>query len=190
MSGEAGAVRRLAEAALEPLYRFCLYRVGRNHHLCEEVVQETLMTAIRRLGNYRPQRAGHDIFPWLAGLARNEIRRALARETPAADLAGFWTSMDRQLLSLYGMLESEPFDSELLARAETREMVNATMAQLPPNYGRALEAKYVMGKSVGDIAAALGTSVKAAESLLSRAREAFRATFLALANNLPIEPAT
>jgi RNA polymerase sigma factor (sigma-70 family) len=98
--------------------------------------------------------------------------------------------MDQQLLSLYAMLESEPFGDDLLARAETREMVNATMAQLPPHYGAALEAKYLRGRSVREIASSLGTSAKAAESLLSRAREAFRATFLALARNVPAERST
>lgn len=173
---------------MEPLYRFCLYRVGRNHHLCEEVVQETLLGAIRRLRDYKPERTGGDIFPWLTGLARNEIRRALAHERAAANIAEFWTRMDKQLLSLYAMLDSQPFGSDLLERAETREMVNATMAQLPRHYGQVLEAKYVAGKSVRDIAAALGTSAKAAESMLSRARDAFRATFLALAKSLPVEP--
>ena len=45
-----------------------------------------------------------------------------------------------------------------------------------------------VGKSVRDIAAALGTSAKAAESMLTRARDAFRATFLALTKSLPVEP--
>lgn len=187
LAGRAEAVERLAEAALKPLYRFCLYRVGKNHHLCEEAVQETLLRAIRRLDRYDPARAHGNIFGWLTGLARNEIRRILTRERSAADLEEFWAKMDEQLLSLYAMLESEPFADELLVRRETREMVNATMSQLPPHYGRALEAKYVRGKTVRDIASVLGTSVKAAESLLGRARRAFRATFLALAKSLPVE---
>jgi RNA polymerase sigma-70 factor (ECF subfamily) len=188
LAGRDGAVKQLADAAMKPLYRFCLYRVGGNHHLCEEVVQETLLSAIRRLGRYDPRRSGGSIFPWLTGLARNEIRRVLAREK-AVELARFWRRMDRRLLRLYAALESEPFGDDLLARAETREMVNATMAQLPPHYGRALEAKYVLGKSVREIAAGLDTSAKAVESLLTRARKAFRAAFLALANNLPVEGA-
>jgi RNA polymerase sigma-70 factor (ECF subfamily) len=68
-------------------------------------------------------------------------------------------------------------------------MVNATMSQLPPHYRAALEAKYVEGLSVRDIARALGLSEKAAESQLGRAREAFRAAFTALSRNLGIEPA-
>jgi DNA-directed RNA polymerase specialized sigma24 family protein len=66
-------------------------------------------------------------------------------------------------------------------------MVNATMSQLPPQYRSALEAKYVQGQSVRDMAAAARTSEKAVESQLSRAREAFRATFLSLARNLNAE---
>jgi len=189
LAGDSEAVGRLAEAALKPLYHFCLYRVGKNHHLCEEAVQETLLRAIRRLDRYDPARSDGNIFGWLTGLARNEIRRILARERSAADLEAFWMKMDTELLSLYAMLESEPFADELLVRSETREMVNAAMSQLPPHYGRALEARYVRGRSVRDIASVLGTSVKAAESLLGRARRAFRATFLALANNLPVEGA-
>jgi RNA polymerase sigma-70 factor, ECF subfamily len=189
VAGGQAAVRRLAEAAIGPLYRFCLYRVGRNHHLCEEVVQESLLGAIRRLDRYDPSRTGGDIFPWLTGLARNEIRRVLARERLSADLEAFWRNLDAQLLSLYAMLDREPFDEDLLVRAETREMVNATMAQLPGHYGRVLEAKYVRGQSVVEIASAMGTSPKAAESVLSRARAAFRETFLALARGLSAEAA-
>jgi len=190
LAGKDGAVQRLADEALRPLYRFCLYRVGRNHHVCEEVVQETLLRAIRRLKQYDPKRSGGNVFPWLTGLARNEIRRALSRERSVADLERFWAKMDDQLLSLYAMLESEPFGRDLLVRDETREMVNATMAQLPPHYGQALETRYVLGKSVREVAGVLGTSVKAAESLLTRAREAFRATFLTMTKNLRAEGVT
>jgi RNA polymerase sigma factor (sigma-70 family) len=187
LGGERAAVDHLAHAALAPLFRFCFYRVGRRRHLCEEVVQETLVRAIRDLPRYQPSRSGNDIFPWLIGLARNEIHRVLGRQQSAANLERFWQRMDDQLRRLYGQLEHEPFGEELLAREETREVVNATMSQLPPHYRHALEAKYVLGQSVRDIAAAVRTSEKAIESQLTRARQAFRATFLALVENLGLE---
>ena len=59
-----------------------------------------------------------------------------------------------------------------------------TMSQLPSQYRLALEAKYVAGKSVREIARALTMTEKGVESQLSRARRAFRETFLALAANL------
>jgi len=190
LSGDAEAIARLAEAAVGPLYRFCLYRVGGNRHLCEEVVQETLVRAIRDLDRYEPDRADGSVLPWLTGLARNEIRRALAREQATASLEGLWARMDEELREVYAALESQPLGDEVIRREETREMVGVTMSQLPPRYREALEAKYVAGKSVRDMAAAWDTSEKAVESLLSRARKAFRATFTALARNLGLEPST
>jgi RNA polymerase sigma-70 factor (ECF subfamily) len=174
-------------AVLQPLYGFCLYRVGRNQHLCEEVVQETMLKAIRELRNYDPARANGNIFPWLTGLARNEIQRLLSREKAAASLQSLWLKMDEELLAIYSRLEAEPLADEVLRREETRELVNATMSQLAPHYREALEAKYLDGKSVRDMASASNVTEKAMESQLTRARKAFRETFLALSRNLEAE---
>ncbi len=187
LRGDPAAVRLLANAALQPLYSFCLHRVGRNQHLCEEVVQETMLRAIRDLKNYEPSRAENNIFPWLTGLARNEIQRVLSREKSAAGLQTLWFKIDQELLGIYARLEEEPMADEVLRREETRELVNATMSQLAPQFREALEGKYVNGQSVRDLAAAWRVSEKAMESQLTRARKAFKATFLALARNLEAE---
>jgi RNA polymerase sigma-70 factor (ECF subfamily) len=184
LAGDASAVTALTAAVLTPLYHFCLYRVGRNRHLCEEVVQETLLRALRDLERYEPERAGGNIFPWLTGLARNEIQRVLGREKAAVSLDALWARMDQELLAVFSRLDAEPFGDELLRREETRELVNATMSQLPPHYREALEAKYVSGKSVRDLAASWNVTEKAVESQLTRARKAFRLTFLALSRSL------
>ena len=187
LRGDEHAVLKFTSAVLQPLYSFCLYRVGRNQHLCEEVVQETLMRALRDLSNYQPSRANDNIFPWLTGLARNEIQRVLGREQSSVSLQTLWARMDKELTAIYARLESEPFGAELLQREETRELVNSTMSQLPLHYREALEGKYVDGKSVRELADHWRLSEKAAESLLTRARNAFRATFLALSRNLQVE---
>jgi RNA polymerase sigma-70 factor, ECF subfamily len=187
LAGDPAATHRLAQEAIDPLFRFCWYRVGRRRHLCEEVVQETLLRAIKDLANYEPARAGGNIFPWLTGLARNEIHRVLAREKSPASLEALWHRMDAELLGLYARLEDQPFADEILAREETREMVGATMSQLPSHYRQALEAKYVLGQSVREIALTLSMTEKAVESQLTRARQAFKATFTALARNLSLE---
>jgi RNA polymerase sigma-70 factor (ECF subfamily) len=187
LAGDADAVKALADAVLEPLYRFCLYRVGRNAHLCEEVVQEVLVRALRDLERYDPTRSGDNVFPWLTGLARNEISRVLSRERSMLSLESLWARMDQELLNLYDRLESEPLADDVLIREETRELVNATMSQLPPHYRQALEAKYVDGQSVRDLAELWRTTEKAVESQLTRARKAFKATFLTLCRNLGTE---
>jgi RNA polymerase sigma-70 factor, ECF subfamily len=187
LAGDADAVTALAEAMLQPLYGFCLYRVGRNTHLCEEVVQETLVRAIRELDRYDPARSGDNVFPWLTGLARNEIHRALSRERAAVSLESLWHRVDQELIPLFEKLDSEPLAEDVLVREETRTLVNVALSQLPPHYREALEAKYVNGRSVRDLAVFWQTSEKAVESQLTRARKAFRATFLALSRNLRTE---
>ncbi len=187
LRGDPAAVQALATAVLQPLFGFCFHRVGGNRHLCEEVVQETLLRALRDLDHYDPERAGNNIFPWMPGMPRNENHRLLVREKAAVSLEVLWARMDKELLAVYARLESEPFGEDLLRREETRDLVNATMSQLPPHYREALEGKYVNGRSVRDLALAWSISEKAAESQLTRARQAFRAIFLALTRNLNME---
>ena len=187
LQGSPAAVTTLLEQVLTPLYNFCLYRVGKNQHWCEDVVQETMLRALRDLANYDPARADNNIFPWLTGLARNEIQRVLHHEKIAGSLQALWTKLDQELLAIYSRLEDEPLAGEVLRREETRELVNATMAQLPPPYRQALEGKYLERRSVRDLAQASNLSEKAMESQLTRARNAFRATFLALSRNLEAE---
>jgi len=187
LAGEPDATQLLAETALLPLFRFCFHRVGGNRHLCEEVVQETLLRALRDLDRYEPTRAGAHVFPWLTGLARNEITRVLSREKNTVSLEQLWARMDRDLRAIFARLETQDFPDEVMQREETRALVNATMAQLPPHYRQALEAKYVDGQSVRAIAADAGNTEKAVESLLGRARQAFREAFLVLTRNLELE---
>ena len=187
-AGDERAVRELVDAALEPLFRFSFYRVGRNRHLCEDVVQATILRAIAELSSYTPERSANNIVPWMAGLARNEIRRALAREPATSSLETLWARMDEDLRTIFRGLESSPLTDDILVREETRDMVNTTMSQLPQHYREALEAKYVSLRSVREIATARSASEKSIESLLTRARQAFRETFLALARNLDTEP--
>lgn len=180
LQGEPAAVKLLLEQILQPLYGFCLYRVARNRHWCEEVVQETMLRALRDLANYDPPRARNNIFPWLTGLARNEIQRVLQREQATASLDALGANIDPELLGLYARFDSDPFDDLLLQREETRDLVNAALAQLPDHYRNVLEAKYIHGQSQRALAQAGQLSEKALESQLVRARKAFRTAFLAL----------
>ena len=189
LAGDPAAIRTLAREALDPLFGFVLYRVSGDRHLAEEVVQETLLQAIQRVETYDPERGGDRIYAWLTGLARNEIRRARGSTHRSVSLDTLWERMDRELLDVFTRLDSEPLGDEVLEREETRTMVNATMSQLPSHYRAALEAKYLDGHSVREIAQSLGLTEKAVESQLGRARQAFRAAFTSLARNLGIEPA-
>ncbi len=62
-------------------------------------------------------------------------------------------------------------------REQVRESILAALDYLPAPYGDILEWKYLRDMSMAEIARRLGRSPKAVESLLTRAREAFRESF-------------
>jgi RNA polymerase sigma factor (sigma-70 family) len=64
---------------------------------------------------------------------------------------------------------------DVIEHLEQAAVVQAALLALPPERRRMLVDKYVEDLSVNQIAARTGKSPKAVESLLSRAREQFRA---------------
>jgi RNA polymerase sigma-70 factor (ECF subfamily) len=67
----------------------------------------------------------------------------------------------------------------VVRRNEIARIVRLVLDRLPARYGDALEWKYIDGLSVVEIAERLGVAPKAAESVLTRARTAFRDAFTA-----------
>jgi RNA polymerase sigma-70 factor (ECF subfamily) len=65
-----------------------------------------------------------------------------------------------------------------LERSEVAALVRLTLDYLPGHYGDVLEWKYIEGCAVAEIAARLQSTPKAVESMLTRARQAFRQGFL------------
>lgn len=187
LAGDESAAEELWREALAPMHTFCLHRVGRNRADCEDAVQETMVRAVQEIGKYDPERSGDDIFPWLADLARNEIKRLLASRPQAQSLETLWETMDAQVLNRLSKVSEEDLEEETLRREETRKVVGMAMSQLPPNYREALVAKYVQGLSAKEIAKKWKSSERGVESILLRAREAFQETFLALTQNLKPE---
>jgi RNA polymerase sigma factor (sigma-70 family) len=70
-------------------------------------------------------------------------------------------------------------DTEL-SRDQLLNLIQATLDLLPSHYGDVLELQYVDELSVKEIAVRLEIGPKAAESLLTRARNAFREAIAAV----------
>ena len=159
------------------LYRFAYTRIGRDGAAAEDVVQSTFTNVIRRVGSYRGEAA---LFTWLCTFCRFEIAaywRRKGRRGTELELVEDSSDARAALESLGALKEStlDRFKSEELAR-----LVWAVLDHLPLQYGNALQWKYIQGLSVREIADRLGVSVKAAESRLTRARQAFRDGFAAV----------
>jgi RNA polymerase sigma-70 factor (ECF subfamily) len=163
----------------DALYTFVFYRVDRDRELASEVVQETFLTALRKIKDYEPGRGA--MLSWLAYTARNLIRKALRSRGRIKEIGDRWEEIDRKLLAAYGELERTPLPDEVLERKETAELVRMTLSSMPENYRRALREHYCEQRSLGEIADGSGMSESAVKSLLHRARLAFRTAFQTIA---------
>jgi RNA polymerase sigma-70 factor (ECF subfamily) len=157
------ALVRLEPAAISAFYRefvddvfaFACFRLGGHRADAEDVTQETFMTALRSVGSFGGRSS---LRTWLFGIARNKAHERLrerGRGQPLPDL------------------EAVDLSEEVAQSEETAARVGAALAEIAPEYRRALEDKYVRGFSLAEIAQKRGRSVKATESLVVRARRAF-----------------
>lgn len=157
------------------LYRFALSRLDSDADLADETAQVVLCQALSKLKTYRGEAA---LFTWLCTFCRYEIskqRRARARAQGDRPLVEDDPAIRTALDSLLSESARDP-DVEVY-KGELQRLVSVTLDQLPSLYADALESKYVHDRSVREIATLIGKSEKATESVLTRAREAFREAF-------------
>lgn len=122
------------------------------------------------------------LLTWLLTFCRHEISahwRSARREPSSVfpeDAPEVEAALDALALDMRGR---DP--ESIAARSEASRLVQVALDRLPRHYGDALEWKYIDGFSVREIASRLSIGEKAAESLLTRARFAFRDAFATLA---------
>lgn len=170
LGGDEEAFESFFEGQFPGLYRFALARL-KDPELTREIVQTAICKAIANLRTYRGEAS---LTAWLFTICRYEISghyRKLRRAPEPVELAEEAPEVRAALESIPASLAGP---EETLRRKEIAGLVHATLDHLPPRYGRALEWKYVDGLSVKEIAQRLEVGPKAAESLLTRARQAFR----------------
>ncbi len=181
LDGDEEAYEQLFEDYFGGLYRFALTRLDFDETLAQEVVQATMLKAIEKLDTYRGEAA---LFSWLCSVCRREISAYFRRRQRSPVEVELIENTPEIRAVLDGLAAGATGPEDALRRKEVGRLVHLTLDHLPPRYGRALEWKYFDGLPVKEIAARLGVSPKAAESIMSRAREAFRTGFGALARGL------
>jgi RNA polymerase sigma-70 factor (ECF subfamily) len=178
LRGDARAFDQFFNEYYPKLYRFVKRRLPHDAAAAEDVAQATLCRALESLRTFRGEAA---LMTWLCTLCRRELS-ARWRDAQPYVTAPLLAEDDPEVrAALESLLAAESSDPLLLAaNQEVRASICAALDYLPAPYGDILEWKYVRDLSVAEIAARLGRSVKATESLLTRAREAFRETFTLL----------
>ena len=159
------------------LFRFSLLRVNNDPDLAEEIVQRTMCIVVRKMGTYRGEA---QLFTWLCQICRNEMHAVCKkRRIEAGDQLPIDDHPDVQA-ALESLFANDFQPETAQRRDEIANFVRTTLQYLPTKYATALEMKYVQGCSVEEVGAAFGIGEKAAESLLSRARAAFKEGFRSL----------
>ena len=176
LAGDERAFRQLFDSFFPRLYRFALVRLRGDHDAADEVVQRTFCKAVERLDTYRGEAA---LYTWFCQICRNTLidhcrrRGADARHvTPLEDVPDLRAVLDAIAAPAVERPEVAAWQDDM------RRLIQATVDVLPTRYGDVLEWKYIDGLPVQEIARRLAIGPKAAESLLTRAREAFRAAML------------
>ena len=176
-AGDQDAFNAFFHEYFPRLFRFVLSRVDNNAELAEEIVQRTMCIVVRKMGSYRGEAL---LFTWLCQICRNETnavyrQRKLERtdDIPIEDHPAVQAALESVVADDY-----RPESAR--RREEISHFVTVTLEHLPTKYATALEMKYVQGNSVVEIAAKLGVGEKAAESVLSRARQAFKERFCSI----------
>ena len=172
LAGDQQAFDELFETYFPRLFRFALRRVE-DEDSAEEIVQLTMVKAMRSLGTWRGEAA---LFTWLCTICRHEISAHWERTGKRPQTTRLEDTPDLRA-ALEALAADQDRPDRAYERAELSDAVQVVLDHLQGRYGDVLEWKYAEGLTVAEIAARLGTSEKAAESMLTRARLAFREGF-------------
>jgi len=171
------ALRRDDQAATEQLldrygdrvYRLALRITGSNED-AEEVTQDALWTAARKIGTFKGESAfGSWIYRIAANAAYQKLRarKSRARELLLDDVLPAFDDDGRHFEP---MDDWSPRVDEQTLKGELRSVLEAAIDALPPDYRTALVLHDVEGLSNPDIAATLGLSLPAVKSRVHRSR--------------------
>ena len=184
LNRDEAAFEEFFEAMYPALYRFALARLDGRREAAEDVAQTTLYRAIGKLKTYRGEAS---LLTWLCTFCRHEIfaytkaHRHVTKVVPIDDAPEIRAALE----SLHAADSTDPHVA--LDRQQQASLIQRVLDQLPAHYGSVLEWKYIEDLPVQDIAARLGIRLRAAESLLARARRAFRDALLSVSSVVTLD---
>ncbi len=175
VAGDEHAFAELTERHRRELHVHC-YRMLASFDEAEDAVQETFLHAWRGRSGF----GGTQFRAWLYRIATNVCLDMLRRSSRSPAGAGSMAEVPWIQPYPDALLDqAAPADEQPEAAAIRRETISlaflAALQLLPPRQRAALIARDVLGWPASETAAALGTSVAAANSALQRARATLQA---------------
>jgi RNA polymerase sigma-70 factor (ECF subfamily) len=168
-NGDPQAMEQFVETYADRAYRLTL-RITGSKEDAEEATQDALWTAGRKIHTFK----GDSAFgSWLYRIAANaaymklRARKAKAREIAIEDVL---PSLDDGGLHFEPMDDWSPRVEEQTLNGELRDVLDAAIAELPPDYRTALVLHDIEGLPNPDVAETLGISLPAVKSRIHRSR--------------------
>jgi RNA polymerase sigma-70 factor (ECF subfamily) len=186
LDGDEAAFRDIFDAFFPRLYRYALARVGGRTEDARDIVQQTFCKAFERLDSYRGEAS---LYSWMCQICRNTLIDMARRQNLQVQRLSV-ADTDDAIQAIVETIRAPESDGpeQQLARMHLLRLIQTTLDYLPGHYGDVLEWKYIEECSVNDIAARLAIAPKAAESLLTRARGAFRKAITAISESADLLP--
>ena len=153
---------------LGELYGFVFHLLGGDRATAEELSQEVWLEAIDGIDRCDATRGS--FRNWLFGIARRRVALHYRRRTSRSGQVPLCDRTEDEI----SLPDSAILPSDVLEQVERESAVRAAMLLLPDDRREVLKWKYVEGLPVETIAARMGRTAKAVESLLSRARQQMR----------------
>lgn len=174
--GDQQAFNEFFDGYAPRLSAFAARRSSLDSVAIEDVVQMTMINAMRNLGSYRGSAA---LFTWLCRICRNQladVHRKAARQPNVQSVEEL--AAERPLATVVELTDfRDPLDE--CDTDSTRGAVRRVINSLPGHYARILELRFGDELSGHEIARTLRMSENAAESLLSRAKQSFKVAWKA-----------
>ncbi len=165
--GHTAALTELMDRWHGAAYRYA-WRIFRNHHTAEDVVQEFFVKLFRNAGRYQPR--GHFttyFYRVLANLCFDMLRKRKRRKRIQAVQLDPIQAEGTELEPLAAEFD---IDAKIVAH-EAKDAVHAALSGLPVNVRKALELREFEGLRYREIAEVMDISLNEVKVLLHRGRK-------------------
>lgn len=171
LRGDERAFQAFFDSYFPRLYRFAMRRLG-DVEVARDVAQSTLVKATRTLAQYRQEAA---LFSWLYQICTTQIVDSIrANRRHAQHIVLHGEPARVAIERVAAPAGHQPHDACL--DVELSRLIQDVLDGLPGKYGDVLRWKYMDELRVDEIGERLGIGQTAAQSMLARARVAFRAS--------------
>jgi len=173
--GDKTAFGRLVDLHKRTVFGLCL-RLLRDAEEARDAAQETFVRAYGAIATYD---AAQPFAPWLLRIARNHCLDLLRRRVPAGAQVHLDAEPEEGAPSRELADAEAPGADVVMERAQTRQSLEAAVAELPANYREVIQLFHVEHLSYKEIASTMDVPIGTVMTWLHRARGKLRTALLA-----------